>query len=401
MPLTVPPELNNFTFREKGGLCMIGGIYSEQRCPMCGSRFRDNRKTGLFCPNHPNQEATRFRVYFKGVTKRFSSYEEAFRQLQVLRFETDNGKFDPREYRKSKPLGFENLANQWLKIKEKEVKKSSFRKISNHLYKASKYWGNTNIKEIGFKEIQLFSISMNALSDKTKHNHISSLSQFFRWLKKARVIDEIPEIPEIRFELAWRKTVDKETQRAIIEEIRRISYHINPKIWIGIKFLSTYFNLRPGELLNIKEGDIDLKQGEIIIPHPKEKRPKIVYLLNEDVGLLRTLPRGLPDLYFFRHVKGISGVKAGERFGDKYLYKWWKQACKNLKIEGVDLYGGTRHSTVRELRKYRTPEEIRFGSMHSTNKAFERYFRVEPDDLRNIYMDTRLREKQKPRKRSF
>jgi hypothetical protein len=156
-------------------------------------------------------------------------------------------------------------------------------------------------------------------------------------------------------------------------------------------FLSTYFNLRLGELLNIKEGDIDLRQGEILIPHPKEKRPKKVFLLAEDVELLRSLPRGLPDLYFFRHGKGVSGVKAGEQFGEKYLYKWWKKACKHLGIEGVDLYGGTRHSTVRELRKLRTPEEIRMGSMHSTNKAFERYFQIEPDDLRAIYRDTEHR----------
>ena len=98
--------------------------------------------------------------------------------------------------------------------------------------------------------------------------------------------------------------------------------------------------------------------------------------------------RGLPDLYFFCHNRGLSGAKAGEKFGEKYLYKWWKKACQNLGIEGVDLYGGTRHSTVRELRKYRTPEEIKLGSMHSTNKAFERYFQVEPDDLRDIYRDT-------------
>jgi hypothetical protein len=32
--------------------------------------------------------------------------------------------------------------------------------------------------------------------------------------------------------------------------------------------------------------------------------------------------------------------------------------------------------------------------MHSTNKAFERYFRIESDDLRGIYEDTR--EKDKP-----
>jgi len=37
---------------------------------------------------------------------------------------------------------------------------------------------------------------------------------------------------------------------------------------------------------------------------------------------------------------------------------------KNLEIEGIVLYGGTRHST---------------------NKAFERYFQVDGDYLRDIY----------------
>jgi integrase len=380
---------------------MLGGIYSEQRCPRCGSRFRDNFKTALVCANHPDQQATRFRVYFKGVTKRFSSYLEASRHITGLRFETDNGKFDPREYRKSKPLGFENLASQWLKIKEKEVKKSSYRKIADHLHKAAKFWDNISIKEIGFKEVQLFLLSLENLSDKTKHNHLSSVHQFFRWLKKAKVVDSIPDFPEIRFELAWRGTVNKETQRSIIEEVYRISHHINPKVWIGIKFLATYFNLRPGELLNIKEGEIDLRQGEILIPHPKEKRPKKVFLLPEDVDLLRSLPRGLPDLHFFRHGKGLKGVKAGDRFGEKYLYKWWVKACDNLGIVGVDLYGGTRHSTVMQLRKYRTPEEIRLGSMHSTNKAFERYYRSDPDDYRDIYRDAQCDNRDKMGSRNF
>ena len=366
---------------------MIGGIYSDQKCSLCGSRFIDNKKDALVCPVHPGQKADKFRVYFKGVTKRFGSYLEASRFLTGLRFETDNGKFDPREYKRSKPLGFENLANQWLLLKEKEVKKSSYRKIGEHIYKACKHWGNINVTEIGFKEIQLFVHSLEWLSDKSKHNHLSSVKQFFRWLKRAKVIKEIPEFPEIHFELTWRKTIDKETQRAIIEEIRRISYKINPKIWLGIKWLATYFNMRPGEMINIQEKHIDLKQREILIPDPKERRPKIVYLLDEDVEILKSFPRGLPDLYFFRHTSR-RGVKGGQRFGKDLIYTWWKKACKNLDIEGVDLYGGTRHSTVRDLRRCRTPEEIKLASMHSTNKAFERYFTVEPDDIRRIYRDT-------------
>ena len=142
-------------------------------------------------------------------------------------------------------------------------------------------------------------------------------------------------------------------------------------------------------MLNIKEGDFDYSLGVVLIPHPKEKRPKTVPLLDEDMDLLKSLPRGLPDLYFFRHVKGVSGVRAGERFGEKYLYKWWVRACENLGIKGVDLYGGTRHSSARALREFHSPEEIKRATMHRTNKAFERYFQMDLDDVRNIYRNTK------------
>ena len=55
-------------------------------------------------------------------------------------------------------------------------------------------------------------------------------------------------------------------------------------------------------------------------------------------------------------------------------------------IGGVDLYGGTRHSTVTALRQVATPEEIKNATFHSTNKAFERYFQIKADDARSIYL---------------
>ncbi len=54
-------------------------------------------------------------------------------------------------------------------------------------------------------------------------------------------------------------------------------------------------------------------------------------------------------------------------------------------IADVDLYGGTRHSSARALRKHFSPEQIKRATMHSTNKAFERYFQIESDDVRMIY----------------
>jgi hypothetical protein len=52
--------------------------------------------------------------------------------------------------------------------------------------------------------------------------------------------------------------------------------------------------------------------------------------------------------------KGVRICRDG-RFGRDYLYKWWKEACRNLEVEGVDLYGGTRHSSARGLREFCSP----------------------------------------------
>lgn len=109
----------------------------------------------------------------------------------------------------------------------------------------------------------------------------------------------------------------------------------------------------------------------------------------EDVELLKSFPKGFGELYFFRHVSGKGGIRAGEKFGDRYLYKYWKRACANLNIGGIDLYGGTRHSSVRALRHLTSPERIRLASGHSTSKAFARYFKLDSDNLRETYSLTR------------
>jgi hypothetical protein len=114
----------------------------------------------------------------------------------------------------------------------------------------------------------------------------------------------------------------------------------------------------------------------------------MVPLINNDIEMFRSFPKGLPGIYFFRHAKGNGSAKPGSIFGKDYLYKWWKKACANLGINDVDLYGGTRYSSTITLRKFKTPEEIKRATMHSTNKVFERYFYLEGDEPRNIYEDT-------------
>lgn len=367
-------------------LCMRGRIYSDQKCPLCGSSFKhDDRKRGLFCSVHPDQQATkRFIVRFgRKVQKRFSNYFEAERFLDGLRYEVDKGTFDHRDYLGSNPLSFTNLSNQWLEKKRDKVKSGTYDHLKRYILIAQRFFENTNVKYIQYAQLEDFVDSLSC-SPKTKHNYLSAIHNFYKWLYLRREIDQVPAFPTINFELGFRKTIDKNTQILILDELKKISWEINPKIWLGIKWLCTYISIRPNELRHIKEGDIDLKQGFIFIPHPKEKRPKFVPLINEDIEFLKTFPAALPHLYFFRHKPGYRTTK-GQQFGKGLFYKYWRKACKNLGIEDVDLYGGTRHSSAMALREFATPEQIKRATMHSTNKAFERYFQVSKDELQTLY----------------
>ncbi len=334
---------------------------------------------------YPNKSGYVVR-FGRSISKWFKDRAEAERFLTGLRYETDKGTFDIRDYQKDKPLSFSNLADQYSQVKKQDLKPRSFNNIKNYINRAKIAWGHANIKAIGYAEIEDFLYSQN-VSNKTRSNMRSCLHNFWVWLRKRRTImqQEFPEFPEISYELGGRKIVDQKTQRRIIDEVYRISKDVNIKIWIGIKWLSVYIGMRPGEMLNLKEENIDLGIGALIIPHPKEKRPKLIYLLDEDIEFLKKMPRGLPQLPFFRHSNGVKGATAGSSFGQRYLWKWWKKACDNLGIEGVDLYGGTRHSTTTALSQHLTPEEIKTGTLHSTNKAFERYFQREAKDAKKVY----------------
>jgi hypothetical protein len=105
--------------------------------------------------------------------------------------------------------------------------------------------------------------------------------------------------------------------------------------------------------------------------------------------LIQSLPRGFPKMPFFRRDRGGGGEAAGRPFGPRMFYRNWMKACENLGIEGIDLYGGTRHSSAQALRKHLSPEGIRRLTGHETNRAFERYYQVGMDEMREGYSQTR------------
>ncbi len=373
---------------------MKGDIYSRQKCPICGGRLIHNEKrNGCFCLDHPECGATRFIVRFgrKGVFKNFQDYRKAHQFLSGLRYKLVEGSFDLRDYQKEAPHGFKTLAKKYIKMKEQKGLRS-INNIRNYMQAAWTFWDQKNIKTFTRADIREFLYQIKGISEKTRFNYMSCLRDFFHNLVLDEVINitQIPAMPEIDFDLAYRTVTDIETQTTILDKIYEMSHHINPKIWLGCDMLALYTNIRPKDLLNLTEGDIDAQYGVLTIKRPtkkKKNRKLTVRLIDEHTLKIQDIKKkypGLPNMPFFRHVSGISGIRADEPFGDKYFYKWWIKACEKLEIKGLDLYGGTRHTTTTELAKRAGSQAAKKASGHKTNKAFERYCQFQDDDTYEI-----------------
>ena len=365
--------------------CYKGNIYTDQHCPVCGSPLRhDANRNGCFCTEHPEERATgEFHVRFGKVRKRFKDFWLAHQFLNGLRHEQSMGTHDPRRYAHSQPLKFTKLSRKWLD--GKRCSDSHKRNLRRYIITAQEAWGNRLVDSISYGDIEDFLNGLD-VSDKTRSNYASALHALFAWVERRENI-QAPEIPKIDYTLGWREIVDIPTQTAIIGKVHEIAPY---RVWLGIKWLSTYISIRPKELWQLRERDIDVSGFFVLRPETvKTKEPKLVPILQEDIELYHALPTGLPDLPFFRWDADHPRTP-GKQFGPNLFYQWWKRACAELGIEGVDLYGGTRHSTTTAISKHFSKEELRdHGTMHGTNKAFERYMQGDVTPSKAIYAKVR------------
>lgn len=110
----------------------------------------------------------------RSVSRWFKTRPEAERFLTGLRYEMDKGTFDLRDYAKDKPLAVSNLVTKYLAFKKTKVKPASFRNINNYLTRAADAWGEVNIKNIGYAEIEDLLWAQD-FSDKTRADMKSAL----------------------------------------------------------------------------------------------------------------------------------------------------------------------------------------------------------------------------------
>jgi integrase len=236
---------------------------------------------------------------------------------------------------------------------------------------------------IGFKDIGTF-LHRTKYSVKSKHDTLVVFKEMMEWSDKCGYISSVPEYPKWRMnpaqDMKVRKNITKSEQTAVLSEIKNSEEF---KVYLACRWLATYIHVRPMELMRIKEGDIDRAKGIITIRRHKTSRltPKQIVLLQDDIALLGLCCQcDAPDNDFFRSEAGVP-------YGEKKLLRAWKRACAVVGIQGVDLYGGTRHSSVISLYKESgfTPEEIRIAGGWSSMASYRRYFNMDIDDVRRVH----------------
>jgi integrase len=373
-------------YSQNGGACMKGNIYTAEKCPLCRDKIRYSEdRNGFICSKHPEQIVIPRKCFVRfgrSVMKRFNNLIEAQQFLNKLRYETGKEIFDVREYKSGHLLGFETQALKWLNIKKKKLKPDTYSRMEGSLNRMIEYWRQKNIKTFSMGDFEDYLYDKLDVSNKTRSNVRSYMNDLFTWLSDREEIP-MPKIPKVHFEKGSRDIMGIDDQTRVINEVKKICPHF--RVWLGIKWLATYVSIRPKELRFLKEKEIDMN-GFFMIPHPKEKIPKLVPMIEDDIKLYRSLPTGMPDLYFFRHDKSNGSAKPGDHYSKNMFYTWWKRACKNIGIEDIDLYGGTRHSTINAMGKYFTKEQLKEdGTLHRTLAAFDHYFTDKRDDSIKIF----------------
>ena len=333
-------------------------IRTDEKCPECQCNFKFS-PLGLYCPKHPKIKAHTFYIdwFFLGERFRlydFDSWKAVLFKAGSIDQELETKRFNPANYKGVKArthqrYQFAYLYDRWLQQREKESQKDI---ISPAYYKKLKqgralycnFFKNEDVRLIFNDRINdfLFSLS-DKLKQKTIKNIMSTLHAFLTSLYKEKIIYSIPEFQKIKVQKPSVKWVSIEDQQKILE-------HIPPQHRAIVQFLF-YTGCRPAEARALLWQDVDLKQMTLTVRHSfsgsthrqitKGKRERVIPVSAELYQLLENHPKTLRSDFVF--------TVMGKPYGQNRINRVWKAACTHAGVEGVNSYGGTRHSFASQL----------------------------------------------------
>jgi integrase len=136
--------------------------------------------------------------------------------------------------------------------------------------------------------------------------------------------------------------------------------------------------MRPSEVRALREKDVDLfnnilsikqhlSRNEILPGRKSNGDAHFLHLEEEDKEMLAPFITGNPDAYLF---KGAHGGFMAE----KVLLEAWKRAVQLVGLPYIDLYTGTKHTTMTQMIKEgHSLDAVRTISGHESVESAKRY----------------------------
>jgi len=159
------------------------------------------------------------------------------------------------------------------------------------------------------------------------------------------------------------------SQEEFVRLIDACHDHLKPIVKVG------YFTgMRKGEILGLRWGQIDLKQGFIQLrpEDTKTQESRSIPLCQELMEMFRSMPRGLHGVPVFTY--------AGRKVG--LIRKAFESACKKAEIEDF-VFHDLRHTFNTNAYKSGMPiPTIMAITGHKSMSMFQRYLTLQPEDLR-------------------
>lgn len=258
-----------------------------------------------------------------------------------------------------KKMTFEYYAETYLKIKERELKPSSYYRYSETIKtKILPHFGDRLISEIKASELRLWLLNWEC-SAKTILHYISMLTGIF----DEAIYDEVITSNPCRF-LRKPRIIKSNVEPFTVDEIKLILDHVENYNFKHYLYIAFYTGMRSGEIMGLKKEDIDFEKNIIRVRRSRgrhgEHSPKTQSGIRS-VPILDLLRPHLLDLYLHHDKDYLFVTQFGDpyRHNETFVNKFWLPIFPELGIKYRRLYN-TRHTfaTMMLAGGYTTPHKL-------------------------------------------
>lgn len=387
--IVVPQNSNNaMALKIQRGFYMGGIVSPDQRACKCGGKFvkKEFRGASYFSCDKCDKDPAFFRVrrYLpgpfgeKGKTveirydsngKRLTSIQAAHSTMEHIDGLVSSGKFDPSEFmlrEANNMLLFKNFVmKKYLPILERKLEKKTIKPstmiskrgiIKLHLMP---YFKDINIRNIGSSVMADF-LDKATFSEAYIRLVMGELKVILHKAHELELINRVPVFAKVK------KPQLKDPEKFLtFEEQMKILDHVEDEQYKIMIHILCLMAIRPSEVRAFKWSDWDFKNkklwikrhvtaGELIVLGRKSNDDShSIKITDEMLEVIRPLPRPIDqDDFMF---KG----KINQTVTHKCLSRAWNNAIKLAQVPHIDLYRGTKSSTLSQwLRQGHSKEDI-------------------------------------------